>query len=418
MITNVLCFNENSSIRKVVPFIFVLAFSADGLSANFGGWSPSYTSGSSDRSGRSGRCSNVPAEVVRVARGMVDLRRNCSTLSFQSSTSKPVMVADLSNDDGNFFVFDSNGQCERVITSNSWGHGGAGPRSDVDPEPCSRGRSHMNPAGLHVTDANHNTDKYPRGTALLMRGLDGQNSEGRGILIHGGHPSATSSSIGCNAMSDSDFAYCRDNAGSGALVYNYFGSNRPNDPSCAAGYRANGGLPSCSELGGSLLPPSPSSPRGGGDHMVKSYEDPLDYFFIPKIAKLFKIDSAEALGIVEYPIKAGTGIEVIKFDPELKLYEVLMVNQTGVGPNYADVKDLMKALGFNKSQVDRYKKSPRDLFGVQFNLQTALELQNFSQIVARFPKYKLVEMKKEWDNKKRIERESKKRAPASKQGSE
>ncbi len=398
-----------SNICNTLIFIFSLLIVTSFSQAMPGSYTPASGDDNygQDYAGRqrSGRCSGVPAEVIRVARGMIDLRNSCGALSIISNRNKPVMVADLSNDDGSFYVFSANGQCQRKITSNSWGHGGAGPRSDVDPEACSRGGSNLNPAGLHVTDASHNTAKFPSGTALLMRGLDGQRSEGRGVLIHGGHPMATSSSIGCNAMSDSDFRYCRDQAGGGALVYNYFGNNRPSDPSCRAGYRPNGGLPSCSSFTPHLLPPS----LGGGRNEARIESDPLDHFFVPAIAKLFKIDSAQALGIVEYPIKSGTAIKVVKFDPELRLYEVIMVEQDAVGPNYADVKDLMKALGFSQEKIEMFKENPRNIFGAEYNLKENLELQNYSQIISRFPKYKLVEMKNEWERKKRLKQEEQKR---------
>ena len=183
---------------------------------------------------------------------MADLRLNCRPLRGVSPPNKPIVVTDLSNSSGKVYVFNGGGDCIKIYSSNSWGHGGRGLKSRARPKPCSSAQSKLNPAGLHLlTDHKgskyNNHDRDEKNDALKMQGLEGQGSAGRGILFHGGHPQVGSTSIGCNAMGTRDFLDLKKKVQAmGGLAYNYFGESAP-PAHCKKkkGYNSQGKMPSC-----------------------------------------------------------------------------------------------------------------------------------------------------------------------------
>ena len=195
-------------------------------------------------------CQNVPDDIKDLAERMRDFRR-CPAVGAESSSDKPIVITDYSNKDGNVYVFDNNLNCVRQFDTGSWGHGGSGPGSDVDPRHCSVNESNYSPAGLHLI-TEHNGESYNSSNSFGMRGFDDQKSSNpRGILIHGGHPTPTSSTLGCLGLSDDEFSEFQRLNPIGGLMYNYFGdTEKPDDDDCAEskGYRPNGGLPSCNEV--------------------------------------------------------------------------------------------------------------------------------------------------------------------------
>ncbi len=195
-------------------------------------------------------CGDIPTEVSRVAENMIALRNSCAPLGRRSPASKPVIVADLSNTEGNMFVFDGQGRCFKQFDTNSWGHGGGDPATRVAPRHCSVNGSNYTPAGLHlVSEKVPASDKYNSDNSFAMLGLDDQGSLGRGILFHGGHAAAAASSLGCNALSDDEFSELRDCSPVDGMVYNYFGdTERATNCGRSEGYLENGGMPSCEEV--------------------------------------------------------------------------------------------------------------------------------------------------------------------------
>lgn len=114
-----------------------------------------------------------------------------------------------------YLVNVDTGQCEFATTSD-YGRG-----SGVPPRPGCESNSRMTPAGFHVTRP-HNGARYDTGNSLGMAGLQGQNSAGRGILIHQGYCRGGASTWGCAGVGD--YKGVRERLGSqGSLIYNYFG---------------------------------------------------------------------------------------------------------------------------------------------------------------------------------------------------
>jgi hypothetical protein len=94
----------------------------------------------------------------------------------------------------------------------------------------------------------------------------------------------------------------------------------------------------------------------------------------------------QAVGTSELPIQKGAAIEVVGFDAVAQVVEVKIVNESAVGPNYADKKDLVRAAGLTGSQKERFQENPLSLKGVVLNLKKDLKLLNYFELKQRLPK--------------------------------
>jgi hypothetical protein len=119
------------------------------------------------------------------------------------------------------YIFDVNGVCLKK-TAVSYGNG-VGARVPVA---CNDNQSHLTPPGFFLTGY-HSSRDYPN--SLVMVGLEGQNSAGRGILIHPAASPGTASSWGCAGVGP--FQQVKQLLGEGSMVYNYFG-DRPAADGC------------------------------------------------------------------------------------------------------------------------------------------------------------------------------------------
>lgn len=127
------------------------------------------------------------------------------------------------------YIFDQKGNCLKK-TAVTYGNG----LGNTFPQACSDANCHLTPPGFHLTVA-HDSDSYPAGTSLGMAGLEGQGSNGRGVLIHPAASPGTASSFGCAGVGPFDAV--KRMIGEGALVYNYFA---PDD--AAKGCKSHAGM--------------------------------------------------------------------------------------------------------------------------------------------------------------------------------
>ncbi len=193
---------------------------------------------------------NVPDDIFKIANDMRQLREECAPLGESSSIEKPIIVADLSDTGGKIFSFNEvNGQlvCTKSYDSNSWGTGAG---TSGPPKHCADDGSKITPAGLHLLTEHDGQEKWNKDNSLKMLGLETQGSEDRGVLVHGGHGSASCSTHGCSGMADEDFDDLKDNQNAlGGMWYNYFGST-PAADGCKddSGYSETAEMPTCEDV--------------------------------------------------------------------------------------------------------------------------------------------------------------------------
>lgn len=87
-----------------------------------------------------------------------------------------------------------------------------------------------------------------------------------------------------------------------------------------------------------------------------------------------------ALGILsaatadEMPsIKKGTEIRISKFEAKCKCFEIVITQESAVGPNYAKVKHVVDAMDY-KGDLKSFKQDLKNLEGKTFVLKKDLEL--------------------------------------------
>jgi hypothetical protein len=202
-----------------------------------------------------GSCEQCPATLPPQVQKALDeaktYRAGCRAA--QRGTDKKIVINDYSaNGDPYMYVFDQNGQClERGKVTYGDGAG-----QDSKPRSCSDGGKHLTPAGFMLT-AQHSGDKYstnnpnPWQDGLGLVGLEGQNSVGRGVLLHPARSPGTASSWGCSGVGYDCYFKVKGQVGYGSLVYNYFGNTPP--------------VAGCQNSAGSVDPHTQCSPDPGGD---------------------------------------------------------------------------------------------------------------------------------------------------------
>lgn len=91
----------------------------------------------------------------------------------------------------------------------------------------------------------------------------------------------------------------------------------------------------------------------------------------------FNAFAAAVVDTSEPPIAKGTDIEVDRYDVETDTFEIVIVKEPGVGPNFAASEDLFKATGLTEV------KKKKDLVGSVHKLKDSLKLLSEDEAVAR-----------------------------------
>ena len=108
--------------------------------------------------------------------------------------------------------------------------------------------------------------------------------------------------------------------------------------------------------------------------------------FLVLSAILFVSITVQAIGTSAPSIKKGASVEIRSWDPQVQAVELKLVNETAVGPNFADINDFIKALGLTGENATRMKRNPSSKKGVVLNLKTELELLDYDDLKSRLPK--------------------------------
>jgi len=174
-------------------------------------------------------CGHIPQVVQAAFKEAMDYREYCP-LARDRGPNQHIVINDYSSRTTMpyMYIFNLNGTCDKK-TAVTFGNG-LGSR----PVPCDDDRSHLTPPGFHLTGY-HNSDSFPASQCLGMVGLEGQESVGRGVLIHPAAHPGTASSWGCSGVGP--FDRVKAMIGEGALVYNFFG-----DKAAPGGCRNSAGL--------------------------------------------------------------------------------------------------------------------------------------------------------------------------------
>lgn len=86
-------------------------------------------------------------------------------------------------------------------------------------------------------------------------------------------------------------------------------------------------------------------------------------------------------------IKQGTAIEIDTYDVSTDTFEVVIVNELGVGPNVVSTEDLVHSIGTGVS-IEEFRKNKKDYQGSEFTTKSSLPLLSIEQIAARKNKRK------------------------------
>jgi hypothetical protein len=204
---------------------FLSAFGGGGAGGSAGGSNNPNTSSNVVSTSKLEECGHTPQSVETARTEAMTYRSQCR-LADRGDNQK-IVINDYSGGTPTMYIFDTHGNCiakTAVTYGNGAGHGA--------PQPCASDSSHLTPPGFHLT-AYHNGAKYGADDSLLMVGLEGQNSASRSILIHPAAQPGTASSWGCSGVGYNCARTIQQLLGTGALVYNYFGS-KPLAPGCGS----------------------------------------------------------------------------------------------------------------------------------------------------------------------------------------
>ncbi|UOF01144.1 hypothetical protein [Bdellovibrio reynosensis] len=179
----------------------------------------------------SGSCGNVPAHIKKAFNESIAFTKSCSAARIASN--KMVAINDFSGvNKPMIYIFDLQGNCKRA-TGISWGRGI--PRRDSI-NMCSKYGSLKTPPGFHITTP-YSGVKYDNSNSLGLGGLSGQDSLGRGILLHGKWYTDGANTYGCIGVPDAELQDIKSLLGHGSLVYNYSGDRQQSDCSNPAGVK-------------------------------------------------------------------------------------------------------------------------------------------------------------------------------------
>jgi hypothetical protein len=213
-------------------------------------------------SGKMEQCgAQTPPQVKAAFDEAIAYRASCGAA--QRGTQQKIAINDYSSQSNppSMYIFDLQGNCLGK-TAVTYGNGAG----RVKPQPCHINGSHLTPAGFHLT-AYHDGGKYGANNALGLVGLEGQNSVGRGVIIHPAKSPGTASSWGCSGVGFDAFNAVKSTLGFGSLVYNYFGNTgAPNR--CPGTPGLTGHHNRCQMDGGSRVPAS--STAGGTPNLYDS----------------------------------------------------------------------------------------------------------------------------------------------------
>lgn len=88
-----------------------------------------------------------------------------------------------------------------------------------------------------------------------------------------------------------------------------------------------------------------------------------------------KAEAAQNLADLSDTLKISKGalIEISSYDETIDVYEIIIVKEPGVGPNYTSLKNLYQALG-SKESFSKFKANKNSLVGSEFTLAKELRL--------------------------------------------
>lgn len=293
---------------------------------------PSGSSGEYFGAGKMQACNMVPNSVKTALNEAKTFRAACSYA--QRGESQKIAINDYSTRPSYMYIYDLQGKCLGK-TLVSFGNGAGGAQIA-----CSDHGSNLSPPGFHLTAEHHGNGKYNPSNSLKMVGLQGQDSAGRGILIHPARAPGTSSSWGCAGVGYDAFGAVKKTLGYGALVYNYWRPEQMgNRCSSRAGMNQSG---SCQPDRGS--PDIPSNATGTGSPGIA------------QLISLFELAYASQFPAERLKIKKGTEIIVVRELKSSGTYEIKMVKEEAVGPNVATAEALRSALELNEESLAEFKK--------------------------------------------------------------
>jgi len=296
------------------------------------------------------RCGEAPASAKQGFKDAMEFRQRCDLA--KRGDNQMVAVNDFSTRPSVMYIFDQQGNCKGK-TMVAFGNGAGGAQVA-----CSDNGSHLTPPGAHLLAKRVGGGKFHSGNSMTMIGLQGQNSVGRGVLLHATGAPGTSSTWGCAGVGYDALGAVMKSLGEGAIMYNYFTSNQmANGCRSPAGRDKNAG---CQMDSGS--PGVPQNATGDGAPAVTWW------------MKLFN----EAYAVAFPPresIKKGTSISIYRYLPASGTYEITMTAEEAVGPNVAAPESLMKALGYKEPIKDFNKRMERNFSnGTVYTLKKDLPL--------------------------------------------
>jgi hypothetical protein len=288
------------------------------------------------------KCDKAPASAEKAYEEAKNFRASCRLA--QRGDQQKIAVNDYSTRPAYMYIFDQAGKCLGK-TMVAFGNGAGGAQIA-----CSDSGSHLSPPGFHLTAIHHGGGKYNPNNSIKMVGLQGQNSVGRGILIHEAGAPGTSSTWGCAGVGyGAAFKAVKETLGYGALVYNYWSPQQmANNCKNRAGMTNNG---TCVADAGT--PGIPDNATGQGAPAVTRFWWKL-------------IDEAYAIGFPgpRLKIKKGTEIAVLRLLVRSGTLEIEMVKEEAQGPNVVRPEELIRALGLREPVKDFLKRIERESGGI------------------------------------------------------
>ena len=132
--------------------------------------------------------------------------------------------------------------------------------------------------------------------------------------------------------------------------------------------------------------------------------------FLVTFSLIFLALSSQGIGPSVPAIKKGASVQIRSWDPQVKAVELKIVNESAIGPNFADINAFIAALGLTGEEASAMRKSPGTKKGVVFNLKNKLKLLNYNELKARLPK----DVRKKVEKKEALGRAKAKKAAAKK----
>ncbi len=309
------------------------------------------------------KCGTPPASATTALKEAQAFRAGCSYA--QRGESQKIAINDYSTRPAYMYIYDLNGTCLGK-TMVAFGNGQGG-----EQVACSDHGSHLSPPGFHLTAVHNNGGGiYDSYNSLKMVGLQGQNSTGRGILLHACRAPGTSSTWGCAGVGYDAFKAVQKTLGYGALVYNYWKRDQ-----LSGRCKTSAGMSKSSDCRPDRDSPGiPGNATGQGSPAVALLN-----------LKIFAESHANSFPSQRLRIKKGTEILINRKLESSGTYEIVIPKEEAVGPNVATPEALAKALGYDESLSEFKKRLSRDS-GAIYILKADLPLL-WEEEIFRLQKY-------------------------------